>query len=85
MRYLPTARNIILLRVSVSVLLTVTSTDMTGFYYSGSLTDTKGVTKPYDAAYRSVSPELHRVGFPNLCQVYFNPNGKFGCMVLSSM
>jgi hypothetical protein len=41
MRYLHYARNIILLRVSISMLITVASTDIAGFIKSGSLTDTK--------------------------------------------
>jgi hypothetical protein len=41
MRYLHYARNIILLRVSISMHITVASTDMSGFSTSGRLTDTK--------------------------------------------
>jgi hypothetical protein len=40
MRYLCAARNIILLRVSVGLLFTVASTNITGFINSGRLTDT---------------------------------------------
>ena len=40
MRYLICARNITLLRVSTSVLLTVASTDIAGFTIFGRLTDT---------------------------------------------
>jgi len=47
MRYLRTARNIILLRVSVGLHFAVSSTNIAGFSNSGSLTNTKGVTKPY--------------------------------------
>jgi len=47
MRYLRFARNIILLRVSVGMLLAISSTNIAGFINSGGLTDTSGVTKPY--------------------------------------
>ena len=40
------ARNIILLRVSIGLHTVISSTDITGFTNSGSLTDTISVTKP---------------------------------------
>jgi hypothetical protein len=40
MRYLRTARNTILLRVSAGLLFAISSTNMAGFIRSGSLTDT---------------------------------------------
>jgi hypothetical protein len=45
MRYLCSARNIILLRVSVGLLLAFSSTNIAGFINSERLTDTIGVTK----------------------------------------
>jgi hypothetical protein len=47
MRYLRSARNIILLRVSAGLLFAITSTNIAGFINPGGLTDTSGVTKPY--------------------------------------
>jgi hypothetical protein len=41
MRYLCTARNTKLLRVSIDLQITVSSTNVTGFNIYGSLTDTK--------------------------------------------
>ena len=46
MRYLCPARNIILLRVSVGLLIAISSANITGFSNSGRLTDTTCVTKP---------------------------------------
>jgi hypothetical protein len=40
MRYLPPARNIILLRVSAGLLLAIASSSIAGFIKSGRLTDT---------------------------------------------
>jgi len=85
MRYLRYARNIILLRVSTSVLATVTSTGIAGFTIFGSLTDTNLASRSLtDAAYITVLSELHKARFLTVCQTDFNLNGKLGHKVLSS-
>jgi len=86
MCYLCAARNIILLRVSVGLLFTVTSTNITGFINSGRLTDTIFVSRSLtDAAYSTVPPELHKARFLTVRQAVFNLNGKLGCKALSSL
>jgi len=86
MCYLRTARNIILLRVSVDLLFTVALTNMAGFIIFGRLTDTDLVSRSLtDAAYSTVPPELHKARFLTVCQAVFNLNGKFGCKALSSL
>jgi hypothetical protein len=45
MRYLRSERNIILLRVSVGMLVAISSSNIAGFINSERLTDTSGVTK----------------------------------------
>jgi hypothetical protein len=47
MRYLRSERNIILLRVSVGMLIAISSSIIAGFITFGRLTDTSGVTKPH--------------------------------------
>jgi hypothetical protein len=45
MRYLRAARNITLLRVTINVLVTVASIDISGFHHSEGLTVTISLTK----------------------------------------
>ena len=78
------ARNTILLRVSVDVQTAVSSINVAGFSTFERLADTKVSRSLTNAAYRNVLPELHAVSFLPACQAHFNPNGKFGCKDSSS-
>ena len=81
MRYLRSARNNILLRVSISLLFTVASTDIAGFLKSGGLTDTICVTKPYCCSLQHCTARASQSSFPYSVSGGLQPERQIGLIV----